>query len=295
MTAVSKPADWRQLVTPDKQKLFAQDLYLRECWADAVDIASDATAQIGSLALLTFKPEAVPARRMRPTLDFLIAHELIPVAVSRVRYTRHSMRELWRYDWDDYTTDRLALATVMYTAGETLLLILRDAAGNGLPPAATRLRQLRGPAAAADRKPGDLRELLHPPSEVLNFVHVADGPVEVIREIGIFLDRHQRRALLAGAFVGAGSQMDLRAETRAEIARLEATCAPHDLDFASSMQRVTRADPAGSVQLRRLRTAAQRGETLGWDELCAAIDPADERIDVWDFLVIACHVIELWR
>jgi hypothetical protein len=76
---------WGQLaVTPAKEKLFAEDLYLRECWADVLDIAPEQAAEINALALLTFKPEAVPGRRMRATLDFLLTHEFIPVARARV-------------------------------------------------------------------------------------------------------------------------------------------------------------------------------------------------------------------
>ncbi len=296
MTAVSHNFDSQQLtVTARKRKLFAQDLYLREGWAELLDVAGDRAAEIDALALLTFKPEAVPGRRMRTTLDFLIEHEFSPVAVAPVRYTRHSMRELWRYDWDRYSTDRLALATVMYTAGESLLLVLHDdARATGLP-AAMRLSRLRGPAAPADRQPGELRELLRPPNEVLNFVHVADEPVDVVRELGIFLDRDERRELLEIVGAGDDARSDPLARTLAEIERLEQACAPHDLDLEHSLWRVAQAGHAASDAVARLRTVIAHGEMLRWDELRAAIDPADERIDVWDFILIACHVLELWR
>jgi hypothetical protein len=295
MSEAWQSLDWRNLVSaPWKEQAFSQDLYLRECWDDVACLADDAVAEVDSLALLTFKPEAVPGRRMRPTLDFLTEHGFIAVGIARARYTRHSMRELWRYDWDRYTTDRLALATVMYTAGEALLLILRDVSGVDCAGAAKRLSELRGPAAAEDRRPGQLRALLHPPNEVLNFVHVADEPVDVLREIGIFLDRDERQTLLRGVFA-ASPPVDLGARMLNEIARLEASCAPHDLDFERSTRRVEQVAPGLGNGLKRLRDAAHHGERIRWNELCAIVSPAHAQIDVWDFIVIACGVLELWR
>jgi hypothetical protein len=275
----------------------ADDIHLRESSADvtAVTGAPDAAAALAPYALLTFKPEAVPGRRMRTALDFLGAHGFAIAAVAPARYSRCSMRALWRDNWDLYSIDRLALATVMYTAGDALLLLLRDERPQEGVPAAVRLSALRGSAAAAERRPGALRALLDPPNDVLNFVHVADTPADVVRELAVFLDRAERRALLGDLFAvhdGAAP----RARAHAAVERLEAACPPHDLDTARSLERALVALPSAADGAERLQAAcAERGPKLGWEELCALVDPADARIRVWDFIAIACGAIELWR
>jgi nucleoside diphosphate kinase len=277
-----------------------EDIYTRESAADIAAVAGRSPAPaLHEYALMTFKPEAVPGRRLRPGLAFLDAHGFEIAAVAPLRYSRHSMRELWRYDWDRYSIDRLALATVMYTAGEGLLLILRDIRPQDNEPAALRLRALRGSAAVEEREPGSLRATLEPPNEVLNFVHVADTPADVVRELGIFLDRFERRALLRAIVEGdaaAGSSERVAREVLAHVDRLEAGCPEHDLDTIGSLARVVRAVPSAATSEARLRAACEDvAPKLAWEDLVALVWPADERITVWDFIAVACGAIELWR
>jgi hypothetical protein len=275
----------------------SEDIYVRECTADLVAVTgSEQADELDAFALMTFKPEAIPGRRMRPALDFLTAHGFTVAAAEPLRYTRHSMRELWRWDWDRYSIDRLALASVMYTAGDALLLLLRSEEG-GEPPA-LRLRALRGSAAVEEREPGSLRAVLEPPNDVLNFVHVADTSADVVRELAIFLDRAERRALLRRILEGGTSENQRAAadSALAHVEQLEAGCPPHDLDTERSLERAVSALPAAAAGERRLRAAWDgTGPKLAWEELTALVPPDDARITVWDLIAIACGTIELWR
>jgi hypothetical protein len=114
-------------LAPGKQDAFSTDLYFRECWAEVAELAGGGAAStFTDVAFLSFKPDATIGRRMTPTVTYLTEHGFVPIAVATVRHTRHSVRELYRFTWDIYTTDRLALATAMHTSRETLLLMLRD-------------------------------------------------------------------------------------------------------------------------------------------------------------------------
>src|SRR5205085_200920 len=112
--------DWESLtLMPEKRDAYSGDLYLRECWADMSEIfGANLPNVLGSIALLNLKPDAVVGRRMRNILNFLVDHQFRPLAAVPIQFTRHSMRELWRYDWNVYPVERLAFSTIWYTATE---------------------------------------------------------------------------------------------------------------------------------------------------------------------------------
>ncbi|MGW1075975.1 hypothetical protein [Streptomyces sp. NPDC002537] len=296
---------WRSLtVSATKADLFAEDLYFRECWSDALDVlgapgapaaATDraqATADaLAPLGLLSFKCDGMAARRAGRTLRYLTDQGFSILASAPVRHNRHSMRELWRYNWHVYTTDRLALMTLMHSVTDSLLLIVRDDRHDPAVPGSVRLADLKGSADPEARGPEHLRTVLDPPNKIINFVHVADEPADICREIGIFLDRPERRALLAQVRTA-----DPEAATRqahAEVARLEARIPASDFDLDAALKRVEPVTAADA--LARLRFAVSGGTRLSWDELGALLDPAEPAVGVWDFVRIATEVLDADR
>ena len=143
------------------------------------------------------------------------------------------------------------------------------------------------------RKPHELRAVLEPPNSVINFVHVADEPADVVRELGIFLDREPRRALLAAARRDAAA--DLRPAALAAVDELERRYPAHDLDLTASLGRLS-ADPAVSAEgLERVTAAVSGGPALSWDELVSIIGPAGAHGSVWDFVCVAAAVLPAKR
>jgi len=146
--------DWKSLtLMQEKRDAYSGDLYLRECWADMSEIFGATLPNVlGSIALLNLKPDAVVGRRMRNILNFLVDHQFLPIAAVPIQFTRHSMRELWRYDWNVYPVERLAFSTVWYTATEILLFVVQDLRAVDSLAAARRLSdgclQLRRPEPA---------------------------------------------------------------------------------------------------------------------------------------------------
>ncbi|MFH8337106.1 hypothetical protein [Streptomyces sp. AM6-12] len=296
-------------VSSTKTELFAEDLYFRECWSDALDVlgapagatgaapaagtgrdraAADALAPLG---LLSFKCDGMAGRRAERTLRYLADQGFSILASAPIRHNRHSMRELWRYNWHVYTTDRLALMTLMHSVTDSVLLIVRDDRRDAAVPGSVRLADLKGSADPEARGPEHLRTVLDPPNKIINFVHVADEPADIVREIGIFLDRPERRALLAEVRAADAEAATRRAH--AEVARLEARIPASDFDLEAALKRVEPA--AGPDALARLRFAVSGGTRLSWDELCTLLDPADPAVEVWDFVRIATEVLDADR
>ena len=117
--------EWNRLtVLPEKREAFSRDIYFRECWADLVGIYGNSVRdKLGRWAILIFKPDSVVGRRMLPTVDFVRRHGFVPIAAKEIEFTRHSMREVWRYNWHFATIDRIALSTLIYCATRTLMLV----------------------------------------------------------------------------------------------------------------------------------------------------------------------------
>ena len=284
------PAEWERLsVVPEKRNAFSRDLYFRECWADTASFFDDSASKIlRSLAVLTMKPDAVVGRRMTRILDYTADQGFVPIAVAPLHLTRHSIRELWRYDWHVYPVTRLVFSTHWYTSTETLIFVLQEVGQQQrFLPASVRLSSLKGSALPDERKRGDLRTMLDPPNRILNFVHVTDEPADIVRELGIFLDLRERRALLKQIKQHWGKN---RRETAArEIARLEALHPEHDLDFMASLGRLEACSAVTHAAAEHARKLFHHGDKVGWDDLCSIVDPS--AADRWDFICVASNLI----
>ncbi|MFI7537284.1 hypothetical protein [Streptosporangium sp. NPDC049376] len=290
------PDTWASLtVSAQKRQLFEEDLYFREGWADVEQVmGGEAAPTLSALALLSFKCDGLVGRRMRPTLEYLTERGFRVVGLAPLHHNRQSIRELWRYNWHVYPTDRLTLMTRMHTATETLLLILRDLRYDGRLPAAVRIADLKGSANPAKRSPDALRSVLEPPNQVINFVHVADEPADVVRETAIFLDRPERLRLLRQ--VGEHFDDDLLKEALRQVDALEARFPSNDFDLRQALRRVTTAARLSEPDTGRLLAACSgTGEPLSFDELAGLIDPDDPDVDIWDFVRIATEVLPAER
>jgi hypothetical protein len=280
---------------PEKRWSFEEDLYFREVWAEWMAVCDDRPSpRLGTAALLCAKPDAVVGRRIHPMLDYVRSRGFRPFHAQPFSFSRHGMRELWRHDWHVYPAERLAYSTLWYTSSQTVGFLLHD---DSKPrpgePASVRLARLKGSAIASRRRPDELRSALRPPNSVLNFVHVADEPADVLRELGILFDRPERIEMLRAI----RDQQDLdRTDAANDIVNeLETRYPAHDLDVQGSLDRLAGTGLLKQADVRRLQQWMAEGVKLRWNELCAMIDPSEPGIDRWDFITVASELIPLER
>ncbi|WP_349368724.1 hypothetical protein [Salinarimonas sp.] len=300
------PEEWRALadpaVAPAERRVLREDLHFRAAWHDARTLLGPGAADaVRDLALLCLKPDAVVGRRGARILAFLEEHGGTPVAAAPIRFERRATYELWRNDWVVYPVDRLAFCRFWYEAAEGLLLLVHMPA-RGAVSAARRLSAVKGSSLPRARRPTDLRTRLEPPNQVLNFVHVADHPGDVLRELSILLDPPARRAALGEAAAQVRPEA-ARARVRAALEAVEARNPRHDLLFAPALERLL-ASPAGPIleaevfarrpALRAGRAAAGLAgdEGVPWWTFEAAIAGAtlDHRAR-WDVVVVASELV----
>jgi hypothetical protein len=283
--------EWRHLSSvAEKRRRYAREPYFRESLADAERVLGrNLPGMLHAVALAIVKPEALVARRADALTHFLATSELTPVETGRFAFSRHAVRALWRYQWNAATLEKMELADSINCATETAWLLLRDDAAPRELPASVRLKTLKGAAVPAERPPGSLRAALGAPNRMLTLVHTADEPADVLRELGILLDRQQREALLAR--LPEALNGDVRKSCESELRRLEIQAPSNDLDAEAAWARLLqRADDIPRAALLEQRTLLERGgrpDARLLRQLCARIG-ADE----WDWIAICAAAME---
>ena len=287
--------EWTSLTRIDrKQLIYSEDTYFREALADFADILGDqADAAAGRCALLMVKPDGLAARKVAAVLDFLRDNAFSVLAVERPTLAGKVWRELWRYQLNAATLDRLMVNEIVLS-GHGLLMLLRYDGPRPLP-AAVVLSELKGPADVSRQDPRCLRRRLAQPNRVFSLVHVANEPADVIRELGVLLDRPARErvftAFAAGVLPAAGERMLARALA-------EDASPPVDLDPDAAAGRVAAAvresggesSPAGREVLAALDEARQGGR-IRWRPFARALAAAGVEIAHWDLATIGASFI----
>ncbi|SNT56145.1 nucleoside-diphosphate kinase [Actinacidiphila glaucinigra] len=266
-----------------KSELYAIDSYFREgCWIFAEDIPG----MLG-VALCMLKPEAVVGRRLRPALDALSAAGFKPLDVIRFRYDRLSIREVYRYQFNRASPDLIAAMDLVLPSTDSVCLILRDEHWvPGAPPASVRLNSLKGPSDMALRRPQHLRYQLGVVNGLLNFIHVSDELIDVVREIAVLCD--VERQVLTRERIR--SDFDAVSETLSVFDDLELMHPAHDFDHDASWLRLAGTD--GLVG--RLARQRAEGMRIPLGQLIPAAREASLQGSLdWDLLTVLTCALEV--
>jgi len=272
---------------PAKARLYRCETYFREAMADLDAVLGAETAPVlYRSALVIIKADGLIAGKQRTIHDFLLRHDLCPVAARQIRFTRMLAREFWRYQLTLASLDRLAVNDWVLTAGPALLLLLRTDGEHDLP-ASVRLSGLKGSANQSEQRPDSLRYLLGQPSRLVNFFHCADEPADIVRELGMLFDRQTRYALFGALAAGQLS----RADAEVLDAALDDAATPCILDAAEAVRRLAaalaacdqdRLDPAVRADLRTGLEGMRAQQTIAWRPFEAALLASGAELDPWD-------------
>lgn len=277
---------------PGKRALLGVDSYFRDSWEDGLRVAGEGLAALlHRHAAVLLKPDAVVARRLGAAIEWLEQRGFEVVAAARCRVDRHVARALWLWQWNIATRDRRDLADRMLSSGDSLYLVLR--AGDGPVPASVRLSDLKGPGDPELRAPGQLRRDIGNFPYLLNLVHCADEPVDVVRELGILVDGAERERLYAAIARGEPAR-----EHALELAAaLEAAAPAHPLRLEAALRSIEArlaglADAGEARELRELLALARAGRYRDWREIAARAARAGAPLERWDEIVLGAHLME---
>lgn len=262
--------------SPIEQKIrYHRDTYYLEA---SQQLGTDAAHFAERHGLLLLKPDAVAARAIHPTLDWLADNGYRVVAARVIAVDRLMIRALWYHNWHIASPERRRIADLMIELSAALLLVITDDRPGAV---AVRLTAGKGPTAPRQRREGELRFLLGGSTYLLNLVHTSDTPAEVLRELGVYLGGADRAALVAEA---------LRAEDQDAAARRLAAglyeAAP-ERSFDLTLAKAALLDQLEAPDLRLDSDDARWADALraAWD-LGTQLDP-------WPTIVVGASILPM--
>lgn len=279
-----------------KREIFAGDPYFRDAWDDfreACGTGQAQTEQLFRVAPLVLRPDAIATRGGTRLLEAVAAQGFVPVACETFRFNRHTTREVWRYQLNIATRERIDVMDMIMPAAESLYVLLHDATDSPVP-ATTRLSSLKGPSRPEDRQASHLRHIAGPAqASVLTYLHVSDEPADIVRELGIFFDSSQRNRLLGRLC----STEDATGAVLAELATIESRTQPSDLCWRPALARLRQAlDQASTANraqtevLSGLIDQVLAGRSKEWQALLAQADGLNLDWDYWDRVAVAAEL-----
>ncbi|RDI54347.1 nucleoside-diphosphate kinase [Nocardia mexicana] len=269
-------------LTPSAEKADAYigDTYVQECVAHLDEIGMDAAKFACEHSMLLVKPDAIVARAVQPTLDWLRDNEFRVVSARTLTADRHFVRALWYFAWNIASPERRRLADLLVEISDALVLVVSGPVRE--LPTPVRLTASKGATDPRKRRPGELRHLLGRDSYLLNLVHSPDDPADVLREFAIYFDERTRSRVLAQVCTGID-----RSEHAATLADdLYFHTPARDFDRRCALDRIL-ADLGG----------APDGFDPESDEDCARLLrrawAADRAMDAWSVIVLGSQVLPM--
>lgn len=275
-----------------KREAYAREAYFREAQADVSDcLGPSHEKRLSRVAALLIRPDGVAARRVEDIVSRVVENGFRPAAVRKVRLDRLAVREIWRYELNAATVDRIYTAERIMTAYESLYILVQDMSEPD-EPACARLRSFKGPADPTLRARTHLRTLIGARSGLLSYVHSADEPADLLRELGILFGRDERRRLLSSLCKPQLVDEQIRAITR----QLYARCPAHSLSLDDALSAI-RAACNGSNDVARQELWTICGYVAAGEKLSDIFRLFESARslgipdDDWNLLVLASHAV----
>lgn len=282
-----------------KRELYAVDRCFQDGWQHVQELWGTHTRnRVWRLSSVIFKPEAIVGRSIEAGLVFLKEAGFTPVAARPFRFAPGSVREVWRYQINVATQERIAVVNVLLGATPSLYVLLSDEREGLEIPSSLRLAAAKGNVDPARRSTGDLRSSLGSASRFLSHVHTPDEPADVLREFAILFPRSIRTAMCGRAEAGC----DRTEEVILHAGRLYDRFPRHDLDFSNSLMRIGQAAVAANPlpdlatteslgEVTRLCRALQRRGEGDASKLFALTKALGVQVDIWDWIAVAAELV----
>ena len=241
------------------------------------------------LAMFVIHAETIAARKAETVLSFLRRQGFALLLARPFEISMPMCETVWRFQANVQTPDSMAIRDAIYTHGTSIMLLLRDTRPYAGRPASSRLTLLKGSPDPRNRDGDSLRSELGAINNIFGFVHCADEPLDVLRELAIMMpepalsDLHSH---LARTFAD-----DTEYDCRSVVESVYAESPEHDIDSARALRRLLAAVAevdGGGARAQTLRASlVERDQNLDWfvfsKELRElGIDPLG-----WDPLIVA--------
>lgn len=251
--------------------------------------------RLWTLGSVLFKADTMLRGNGLRGVRFLEEHGLQIRAVREVAFWGERVEQFWHYSLGRLSRERVEILKRLQTMSPSLYLIVESSGDGSRLPCSLRVTELKGQVEIARRHAGSLRYAMGDPhSAFFNFVHTADEPSDLVRELGLLFDAAQHRAVILEAILGS------RPDAEGAYEGLMARCPRSDLDFSSSVNRlraqVVTADDLSDREREGLFEAADQLQETGhgsWLRLRDRLLEKGIRVDDIDDMVIAGGLVAM--
>ncbi|WP_250405506.1 nucleoside-diphosphate kinase [Streptomyces cellostaticus] len=292
--------DWQALTAVEqKYRYFSIESYFRESWETAsLELGAGVLESLQRLAMLVLKPECILGRKGETVLDYMARNGFKPIVAQPFRYDRHRTREIWRYQWNIATLDRLQLGDLLHTAADALMVLFVDERDDTGLPGSVRLAGLKGSSLPWERRPEHLRSHLDALNRMIVFVHCSDEPADIVRELGILFDPGQLQGIYRRISTALSSQVG--DDVAATLSNLCSQFPSYPFDVAAAVRRVRTelalVRKSGVKAARRadqaLSIAAESDRKLDWRTWSDDLKKAGSNPAGWDAILVATQYIQ---
>lgn len=282
---------------PQKLAVFARDAAFCRGWNTILELEQEgkfARSHLWNLGSVMFKPDSLIRRNTQAGMQALTAAGFAIRAGATVRFSDSLAREFWRHALGRYTDQRMALLARLMELAPSVYLLVRATQPSAALPTALRLTDFKGEAVPGARTAGALRAMLGAPQTAMfNYVHTADEPADVVRELGLLFAAPTRRSLLLGALAGQAPEALALAEQAMRAAPRS------DLEFAAALGRLRAAlgaaDGAAVPPAHALLLRIEQGDEQAWPALAELLADMGIALAPLDRLILDCQHVVLKR
>ena len=276
--------------SPAKRYRFAQECYVQEAWNEFSTLAGSATVPtLSKSTFILFKPDAAPPRAIEVAIDALGRQGFLPTFWKPFVFNRHTIRELWRYEFNLATLSRYCTIDALLTAGTSLFLALHASDLRGYPSASARLADFKGKSLLKDRTPGSLRAQIGARDGLLNYIHTPDESLDLIREVAVLFDRADRNAIWNALIAGTSTtRTDLAQTLDEEVYR---GVEEHPLVLEYVIKKYRRFLPLISATQSLPSYPTPPSQSLA-AEILDTLTERDVSLSLWDRLTLLCVTTE---
>lgn len=181
-------------------------------------------------AMVILNAACLASGQLETALNFLKEHGFTPVYARLMLYTEETVRKVWFYQLHTFRPDRWQLILDLLLIGPSLLVLLQHKQPTA-SSAAAQMKALKGPSDPILGEPHQLRMRLGALNKIINLVHSAEEPGDVVREMAIFLRPPELKAAWKAASAALnGNERSL--DTRNLLHSMQIGVRPGGVSFA---------------------------------------------------------------
>ena len=224
---------------PEKLRCYSADDAFIAGWNSFMELHGKGTRlreQIWNLGSVLLKADCTFRGNGLRGIRFIEQHGFHICAVRELSFSRRGVEDLWRYSLGRLSAERLELLQRLQTRCSSLYMLVKSKAHVSRFPSSLQLTELKGQADPAIRHSASLRCVMgEPQSTFFNFVHTADEPADLVREVGLLFGEEERRSVILE------SALDARPDAEGAYEALQARSETSDLNFSCAVERLSSA------------------------------------------------------